>query len=199
MKRLLLILPLLFFLSCSSWQREIVSSGEKCIPTGERTTNVSEYPLGAQVWLINVTQIPLNKCDYVTTYKNVRYSNITGEKLRCSENNAKCRERVDEVNSSRMAPGKGISHYSLKSYNPDIKVENDRLLIFKDNKLAAIVRYDLQYIDPPKASLQSIITQIKCVDPDGSTASIVNDIDVCLEREVKPADIHHDVKVHLID
>ena len=51
-KLLCLILLSFLFISCSTWQKEFVSSTYRCTPTGEIEKNQHKFPLGRDVNII---------------------------------------------------------------------------------------------------------------------------------------------------
>jgi hypothetical protein len=200
MNKLLGLILSFLITSCTTWQKEVVSSTYRCNPTGEIEKNYRKYPLGRDVNIVEIELKEVLRCDEIATYQNVRISKITGKKRRCNENKPKCRERTEEVvvGSTKLSYGRIEKARVLQSDNPDIVVENGSISFYTDSRLAAIANYNIDYVDPNRVNLNKILKSIRCVDPDGTTAVRSNDIDLCLTREVESVDSHHDVKVHIV-
>lgn len=200
-KLLCLILLSFLFISCSTWQKEFVSSTYRCTPTGEIENNQQKYPLGRDVNIIENELKEVLWCSEIATYQNVRVSKMTGKKLRCKKSNPKCGELIEETVagwSNKLTYGRIEKKRILQSDNPDIVVENDSIFFYTDGRLAAIASYDIEYDVLNNVNLNKILKSIRCVDPDGSTAVRSNDIDLCLSREVESVDSRHDVKIHIV-
>lgn len=199
-KLLCLILLSFLFISCSTWQKEFVSSTYRCTPTGEIEKNQHKFPLGRDVNIIENELKEVLWCSEIATYRNVRVSKITGKKLRCKKSNPKCREQIEETVawSNKLTYGRIEKIRILQSDNPDIVVENDSIFFYTDGRLAAIASYDIEYDVLNNVNLNKILKSIRCVDPDGSTAVRSNDIELCLSREVESVDSRHDVKIHIV-
>ena len=200
-KFLCLILLSFLFISCSTWQKEFVSSTYRCTPTGEIENNQHKYPLGRDVNIIENELKEVLWCGEIATYRNVRVSKITGKKLRCKKNNHKCKELIEETVagwSNKLTYGRIEKIRILQSDNPDIVVENDSIFFYTDGRLAATASYDIQRDVLNNVNLNKILKSIRCVDPDGVIAVRSNDVDFCLSRDVGTVDSRHDVKIHIV-
>lgn len=189
------------FISCSTWQKEFVSSTYRCTPTGEIEKNQHKFPLGRDVNIIENELKEVLWCSEIATYRNVRVSKITGKKLRCKKNNRKCKELIEETVagwSNKLTYGRIEKIRILQSDNPDIVVENDSIFFYTDGRLAAIASYNIEYDELNNVNLNKILKSIRCVDPDGVIAVRSNDVDFCLSRDVKTVDSRHDVKIHIV-
>lgn len=199
-KLLCLILLSFLFISCSTWQKEFVSSTYRCTPTGEIEKNQHKFPLGRDVNIIENELKEVLWCGEIATYKNVRVSKITGKKLRCKKNNRKCAELIEEsvAGSNKLTYGRIEKIRILQSDNPDIVVENDSIFFYTDGRLAAIASYNIEYDELNNVNLNKILKSIRCVDPDGVIAVRSNDVEFCLSRDVETVDSRHDVKIHIV-
>lgn len=197
---LYMILLSFLFISCSTWQKEFVSSTYRCTPTGEIENNKHKYPLGRDVNIIENELKEVLWCGEIATYQNVRVSTITGEKLRCKKRNPKCNELIEEpvAGSNKLSYGLIEKIRILQSDNPDIVVENDSIFFYTDGRLAAIASYDIEYDELNNVNLNKILKSIRCVDPDGVIAVRSNDVEFCLSRDVETVDSRHDVKIHIV-
>ena len=204
MKKLLnfILCPILilFCTSCSTWQKDFVSTTYRCTPTGEIENNYRKYHLDRNVNVVENEQKEVLWCGEITIYQNNVVNRITGKKRRCKKSNPKCGELIEEAvdGSAKLSYGHIEKTYILQSDNPDIVVENDSIFFYTDGRLAGIANYNIDYVEPNNTNLNKILKSIRCVEPDGIIAVRSNDIDFCLTREVKPVDSRHDMKIHIV-